>query len=376
MVLIALTSTWEAQRDAGRFPAAHRRAVVLSSFWDHYRKACAKQKVEPLQQHEFPDHSINGILAHLKLHQPQVFQALEERRGSLWIGPSGENVFNSATTVLFTSHDLAKTWYRSHLTRTWHHPNFRPFATQDHEALRADLQISQIVIDEPELDKVLNVVPEPLFDLLKSMKRRHPGWSKKNRKERHAICGAERAAGALPGKHIFEDIDEAMRLSLDALEQVEVNYDAIPFGFDQPGKGIYSAKNGKRFYLGAQDWLADCDAKLTFLTTEALISHVLIRAFSKTSLIVLDLDAASDLFPIEVPLLTDKRAGADRLGKPKISALADEILTADSEAIIIANGIDGTKSRTKTFQRAKGLNGLEDHNVFVIPTCISPEQYA
>ena len=167
-----------------------------------------------------------------------------------------------------------------------------------------------------------------------------------------------------------------MRLSLDALEQMEVNYDDIPFGFDQPGKGIYSAQNGKRFYLGAQDWLADCNAQTTFLTTETLISHVLIRAFSTTNLIVLDLDARCDLFPIEVPLLTDKRAAADRRGKLKISALAGEILTADCDAIIIANGIEGTKSRTKTFQRAKGLNGLEDHNVFVIPTCISPEQYA
>ena len=133
-----------------------------------------------------------------------------------------------------------------------------------------------------------------------------------------------------------------MRLSLDALEQMEVNYDDIPFGFDQPGKGIYSAQNGKRFYLGAQDWLADCNAQTTFLTTETLISHVLIRAFSTTNLIVLDLDARCDLFPIEVPLLTDKRAAADRRGKLKISALAGEILTADCDAIIIANGIEGT----------------------------------
>jgi hypothetical protein len=374
----AFRSTEQAEAKAKEYRESgkHRHAVVLSSFWDHYRKSCAEEKVEPLRQHQFPDHSVNGILGHLKLHQPEVFQSLEERRHSLWRGPSGTTLFDSATTVLFTNHDLAKTWYRSHLTRTWHHPNFLPFANQDYEALRADLHISQIVIDEPEIDKVLHIVPEPLFDLLKSMKRRYPGWSNKNRKERHALYGAEKAAGAIPGKHSFEDIDEAMRLSLDALERVDVNYDAIPFGFDQVGKGIYSAQNGKRFFLSPQDWLTDCKAQLTFLTTEALISHVLIRAFSKTNLIVLDLDAACDLFPIEVPLLFDKRAAADRPGKLKISALADEILTADSDAIIIANGIDGTKSRTKTFQRTKGLNGLEDHNVFVIPTCISPEQYA
>jgi len=30
----------------------------------------------------------------------------------------------------------------------------------------------------------------------------------------------------------------------------------------------------------------------------------------------------------------------------------------------------------KTFQRAKGLNGLEDNNVFMIPTWLPPGQYA
>ena len=109
----AFRSTEQAEAKAKEYRrlvrTGNRHAVVLSSFWDHYRKACAEQKVEPLQQHQFPDHSINGILGHLKLHQPKVFQALEERRSSLWMGPSGENVFDSATTVLFTNHDLAKT---------------------------------------------------------------------------------------------------------------------------------------------------------------------------------------------------------------------------------------------------------------------------
>jgi hypothetical protein len=41
-----------------------------------------------------------------------------------------------------------------------------------------------------------------------------------------------------------------------------------------------------------------------------------------------------------VPPLTDNRAAADRTGKPKISALADEILRADCDAIVIAKDED------------------------------------
>jgi hypothetical protein len=189
-------------------------------------------------------------------------------------------------------------------------------------------------------------------------------------------CNAERFA---PSRNASANapeanIDELMRLNLDDLEPVDVSYDAIPFGFDHSGKGIYAAENGRRFYLGAQNWLEDCKARLTFLTTETLVSRVLVRALA--NLIVLDLNLCCDLFPIEVPLVIDKRAGANQTGKLKISALADEILGANANAIVIANGVARTKPRTKKFQRAKGLNGLEDRDVFIIPTCIASSEYA
>ena len=190
----------------------------------------------------------------------------------------------------------------------------------------------------------------------------------------------ENAAGEIPGDRSFEEIDELMRLNLDGLEAQEVNYEAMPFGYDQPGRGIYSCQNGKKFYLGVQDWLKGCKAQLTFLTTEALVSDALTRIFdgklSTRDLIVLDLNTAGDLFPIEVPLVTDNRAAADRSGKPKITALAGEILGANPNAILIANGVEGSDPRIKTFQRAKGLNGLNDRDIYVIVTCISPDQYA
>ena len=112
----AFRSTEQAETKAKEYRRSgqYRKAVVLRSFWDHYRTACTTEKSEPIEQHEFPDHSLNGILREIKSKQPSVFERLEKRRRSLWIGPNGKSLFNSAMTVLFTNHDLAKTWYRSH----------------------------------------------------------------------------------------------------------------------------------------------------------------------------------------------------------------------------------------------------------------------
>lgn len=110
------------------------------------------------------------------------------------------------------------------------------------------------------------------------------------------------------------------------------------------------------------------------------MSEVLTRIFddklSHRDLIVLDLNVNCDLFPIEVPLVVDKKATRDQPGKLKVTALADEILAMNPEAIVIANGVKRSDTRIKNFLGAKGLNDLNDKDVFVIVTCISPEQYA
>lgn len=116
----------------------------------------------------------------------------------------------------------------------------------------------------PMPSTVLHRVPELLFAWLESTQRRHRGWSNKSRRERHQIYSAEKTAQAFPGDLKFEEIDELMRLKLSELEATEVNYDATPFGYDQPGRGIYSPQNGKRLYLWVQGWLKDCKAQLTF----------------------------------------------------------------------------------------------------------------
>ena len=81
----AFRSTEQAEFKAEEYRQSgqYRKAVVLRSFWDHYRRACASEQSEPFQQHEFPDHSVHSILHHIKSKQPSVFERLEEREGKL-----------------------------------------------------------------------------------------------------------------------------------------------------------------------------------------------------------------------------------------------------------------------------------------------------
>ena len=71
----------------------------------------------------------------------------------------------------------------------------------------------------------------------------------------------------------------------------------------------------------------------------------------------------------------DKRAAADRLGKPNVTALAKEIISANPNAFVIANGVHDDGERVLTFQSAKGYNGLEDRDVYIIVTNLAPDQY-
>ena len=154
-----------------------------------------------------------------------------------------------------------------------------------------------------------------------------------------------------------------------------MDYESIPFGCDQQGRGIYSPTHGKRFFLGPQQWMGDCKARLTFLTTESLVSRVLVRVHEKLpkTVHVLGLHPNSDLFPINVPLIIDKRTAK---GESKITELALERL-AHPNAIVIGNGINCCSDlRAMTFQRAKGLNGREHNDICIIPTFLAADHYA
>ena len=50
-------------------------------------------------------------------------------------------------------------------------------------------------------------------------------------------------------------------------------------------------------------------------------------------------------------------------------------MSANPNAVVIANGVHDDGERVLTFQSAKGYNGLEDRDVYIIVTNLAPDQY-
>ena len=125
--------------DEYRSSGDYRHAVQITSVWDHYRRCCKKQGLLEIPERGFHDHSINGILGHIKANQSSVFDAMEDVRQRLW-QREGPSLFDPAMTVLFTSHALATRWHRSQVAPVWHHPDFHPFTDQNYDDLKRDLR--------------------------------------------------------------------------------------------------------------------------------------------------------------------------------------------------------------------------------------------
>ena len=157
-----------------------------------------------------------------------------------------------------------------------------------------------------------------------------------------------------------------------------MNFDAIPFGNDNKPTGIYNGKHGKRYHVGPKPWLSGTSAHLTFVTTEALTAEVIEAALRRgkgSRLVRVDLRDVPGVYPIKVPTFIDPRAGADNAEGERVSVLAREIMEAGENAIVISDGVKGVDG-VLSFQSAKGVNGLEDKDVFIIVTNLNPEKYA
>jgi hypothetical protein len=191
----------------------------------------------------------------------------------------------------------------------------------------------------------------------------------------------------------FDDFDELMRLKLSALSSINVDFDKFPYGKDNGKTGIYLQKNGEQYFLGPKQWIAGMTAVPTFLTTEEVVAQVIMKAFAEVSekaeellsdgaklpnkqVYRLDLEA-DGVFPVHVPVVFDSRARADWNGKkPGVTDLALSIAANDPNAIVIANGVSKISPQILTFQRMKGLNGLEGRNIYIVLTWLPPQKYA
>jgi hypothetical protein len=148
----------------------------------------------------------------------------------------------------------------------------------------------------------------------------------------------------------FDAFDELMRLNLDFLEPVAVDFDAIPFGYDNSRTGIYRQRHGDKYYVGAKPWLLDNPAEFTFLTTESLVEKMIVGALQKIwasgrpgrrLLAKFALDHVPPIYPVKIAVQFDRRAAADRPGGDRISFLAAELLAGNDNALVMPMVLKG-----------------------------------
>ena len=108
---------------------------------------------------------------------------------------------------------------------------------------------------------------------------------------------------------------------------------------------------------GLKPWLSQMrDTVPTFLTTEEAAAQTIKKAYGKR-LLSLELDNLPGIFPIKVPVLFHRRAKSDRVQAEElnVSAIAQEILEADKNAVVISDGIKGPHSGSVHVSRYEGF---------------------
>ena len=171
----------------------------------------------------------------------------------------------------------------------------------------------------------------------------------------------------------FEQFDELMRIDLQSLLPIEVDYDKIPFGFDNKDDGIYRSQHGKRFYIGPQTWMLNSGTQWIFLTTEDLVSEVISVAYEKLRqpwlLHRCDLDRADGIYPLTLPVFLNPKAK-----KTALRDLVEEITAANPNALIIADSVK--HKQVVNYMTMKGSNAFNEADVFIVLTALNPDVYA
>jgi len=299
----------------------------------------------------------------------------ERRRKQLW---QTHGAFDCGTTILLMTHAVASCWHYSSYNRAWHHPEFHPdcdSATENKLSYR--FAIKEVVFDDPEVDLFLHHWSASKYDFISKQQDDFPDWKNQRRAERVEVYWSLRNSADFPEAISFEEFNELMVVDLKKLHALDVDYVRFPFGKENSDRALYKGQDGKQYYVGRKEWLSEMTAYPTFLTTEEIVSKVIKAIYeNEPSFHWLDLDEIAGVFPIKIPLRTDHRARKDSEDKPRVSQLAEESISNDPNALVIADGVDDEISEVLNFQKMKGLNELENKNIYVILRYLAPEKYA
>jgi hypothetical protein len=347
-------------------------SIVIQSLRHAYETACHEIGESPIPSVGFDNGSLDFFLSTIKRRQPFVWDRLETMRRALWM-VDGKLAFDSGRVSLFMTHAMARVWHHARNSRIWLHPDYAPsMSDEEAEVLRTGFTLSKVVFDEIEVDEFIHLLSEGLHDVIAREQERHGNWRQLGRSERLNLFMRLKSANAIPGKPVsFEEFESLMRLNLSELEPVSVDFDAMPFGHDNRASGLYNGQHKNRFYIGAQSWFSETRTNWGFLTTEALTTKLVEEVHRRNGrqLLSFSLPGVPGIHPVKVPVVLDPRAG-----KAKVSLLAQEIVQANPDAIVISDSVKGTE-RVMTFQTAKGYNGLEEKDIYIILTHLAPSKY-
>jgi hypothetical protein len=382
----------QAEKKAAEFSemnsASPQGAQVIKSFLWLYRDACKKCGVEPIDLNDFDEEgeqTFVSLLSETRSQQPEVFQSLLDEKAEHW----SESPFDEAATIIFTSHSLLQVWESALWTRAWYHPLFDPNRAidnneelddeiPDYRDLAREFRIGEGIIDDPEYNSVLHVVTAELSNYVMICQEKHKSWSRDRRSVKFKHYLSIRLKLAKLGCEAFERFDELMRINFQSLQRCKVNFDAIPYGFDNGAKGIYKNHDGDEYYLGLRENIFESNIRWTILTTEKLVSRILVESYRLLNerredgrlryLAEVFLEHVPGVFPVTVRCNVDPRAK-----KAKISDLVKE-LGQKGYVNIIANGAKGVGATT--FQSMKGRNDMAEDDLAIIPTMLNGAHFA
>ncbi|MCK1586932.1 hypothetical protein [Bradyrhizobium sp. 169] len=370
--VFAFRSRAQAEEKALEYRGRTRRAFVLKPFWAYYEEACARCGVHSLRDDFEEKGNVLSVLEQIASSQPNVYHELERARKALWLATDGTSLF-TGTTVLFTTHATATSWYRTHVNRLWHHPRFDPQMEPDQlDELRAELLFEKVVFDEPEWDEFAHIVSDGMHRHLSVHTRWN--WQKLTDRERkHTFYRMKKEEPALSNID-FDDYSELRFTELTQFERVQVEFASQPFGRENSSKAIYISQDGKPYYFAAERWPAADSTSWIFLTTERFTTEAIAALYKlkfNRPLLQLNLDNLPGVYPVDVPIVKSKNANAQGIQK-----LAKDILANNDRNVVIADRLNELKGeRARTFQGMKGYSGWSDENVFVVLTHIHPEVY-
>ncbi|SDK00488.1 hypothetical protein SAMN05216338_107921 [Bradyrhizobium sp. Rc2d] len=370
--VFAFRSRAQAEEKALEYASDTRRAFVVKRFWDYYEEACAKCGVHSMQDDFEERGNILSVLRQMADSQSMVYDELERVRKALWLAGDGTSLF-TGTTVLFTTHATATLWYRTHLNRVWHHPRFDPQMDPGKlDELRAELLFEKVVFDEPEWDEFAHILSEGMYKHLSVHSRWN--WQTQTLRERKESFYRMKKDDLALSNIEFDDYSELRFLDLAHFERVQVDFASQPFGRENGVKAIYISQDGKPYYFCAKRRPTADSTSWIFLTTESFTTDAIAALYKlklNRPLLRLSLDNLPGVYPVDVPVVKNKNASAQRIQK-----LATDILAGGNRNVVIADKLGDLKGeRARTFQGMKGYNGWSDENVFVVLTYIHPEVY-